>query len=129
MDLIPKDTEEPDFAYEKYTPDFYDSLSETANFFRKFNKLPKKRERGTRFLDVANEAFELVGGAPRLAAWADANYGQFVTKVMTRALPIQAANINISSKGPVQIFSAIPATALDDLPLIDVTPEKPDATS
>lgn len=122
MELIPKETEEPDFSYDKYSPEFYGSLSETATFFRAHNKAPKKKDRASRFLDATNEAFELIGGAPRLAAWADANYGQFVTKVMTRALPVQAANININSKGPVQIFSAIPPTALDEP--IDVTPEK-----
>lgn len=124
MDILPPETKEPENNY-TYPDEFYALLSEEANQHRKYNRLPNKVQRKTRFLDSLQEAFELCGGSPRLASWADKNYGQFV-KAFSKTLPAAAAQVQINSRGPIQIISAIPSTALDTLPEpINVTPPQP----
>jgi hypothetical protein len=125
MEIVPRETEEPEDAYAKYPTEFYESLSPIAQTSKQYNKLPKKSERKTRFLDGLAEAFELCGGVPRLASWADNNYGAFV-KAFGRTLPATASQISIHSKGPIQIVSAIPPSALDEdvQEIKDVSPSK-----
>ena len=120
MEIVPKDTQDPNEDYRVYSEGLDLLLSDEAQVAKNLNRLPSNKERKQRFLSAINEAFELVGGVPRLALWADKNYGQFI-KLAGRTLPTLVNNLQINSKGPVQIFSPIPPTELD---IIDVTPEK-----
>lgn len=111
MDLIPVETQEPT-VYEKYSEELDILLSDEAKLAKGLNRLPSNKERKQRFLSAINEAFELVGGVPRLAIWADRNYGQFI-KLVGRTLPSMIQQVQVNTPGPVQIISAIPSTILD----------------
>ena len=55
-------------------------------------------------------SFELVGGVPRLAYWADANYGEFM-KIMGRLLPKESIQVH---DGEVRLVHAVPPSKLDE---------------
>lgn len=110
MELIPKQPEEEN-VYEKY-PALDGMLSDIAQGTRSINRLPRKSYDKQRFLQAIHEAFELVGGVPRLAIWADQNYGDFV-KVVGKTLPAVLQQVNIHNPGLVKIVSAIPPSPLD----------------
>lgn len=57
-------------------------------------------------------AFELVGGVPRLALWANDNYTEF-TKLYARLLPSQSANA-LGESNKLVIEMRIPHSPLDD---------------
>lgn len=74
------------------------------------SKLPRKFNRQS-ILDAFGEAFELVGGVPRLALWADANPGKFYP-VMAR---LGASNtVNVQNNTALVIRPALPPSPLDD---------------
>ena len=78
--------------------------------------------------DVVNafqSAFELVGGVPRLAIWADSNYTEF-TKLYARLLPSQS-NSALGEANVLRIEMAISPSALDDLP-VHMQPVEKDVT-
>jgi hypothetical protein len=54
--------------------------------------------------------FALTGGQPRMALWADQNYGEFM-KIYARLLPQQ--NPMISATGPLTIITGVPDSPLD----------------
>jgi len=71
--------------------------------------------------DVVNafqSAFELVGGVPRLALWANENYTEF-TKLYARLLPSQSSSA-LGESNVLRIEMAIAPSALD---MVDVPTE------
>jgi hypothetical protein len=109
-------------------------LSESARTLRSFDRAPRRKKNGgydrQRFLNAVGEAFELVGGVPRLAIWADQNYGDFL-KIVGKTLPSTLQNIAVHGDGPVQIICPIQRSPLDDAEdlspdgkMINVTPMK-----
>lgn len=60
--------------------------------------------------NAVQDAFDLIGGVPRLAVWADRNPGEFFTKILPRTLQSQQQQ---EHSGTIQIITAIPRTALD----------------
>lgn len=67
------------------------------------------RQTHLRRLDVVNAfslAFQMIGGVPRLALWADHNPGEFY-KLYARLLPSQASN-ELESAEEVRIVHALP---------------------
>lgn len=65
--------------------------------------------------DVVNsfqQAFELVGGLPRLAIWANENYGEFV-KMYSKLLPSQASSA-LGEANVLRIETCIPKGPLDE---------------
>lgn len=75
-----------------------------------------------RSLNAVNDTFDLIGGVPRLALWADANPTDFYTKVWNRTLQ---TNAQVEHSGEIKITTAIPRGPLDD-DYIDVTPAPSD---
>jgi hypothetical protein len=57
-------------------------------------------------------SFEMVGGVPRLALWADANYTEFA-KILGRLLPKESLVVH---DGELVVKHAIQPSKLDDLP-------------
>jgi hypothetical protein len=57
-----------------------------------------------------SDTFDLIGGVPRLALWADRNPGQFYTKLYARTLVAESTQ-NVS--GQITIISSIPRSPLD----------------
>lgn len=60
--------------------------------------------------NAVHDAFDLIGGVPRLALWAHNNPGEFFTKILPRTL--QSAT-QTEHSGEVIIRTAIPRTVLD----------------
>lgn len=59
------------------------------------------------------EAFEIVGGVPRLALWADRNPTEFY-KILGKQVPALIQNaVQVNATGPVTIVSALPRSYLD----------------
>lgn len=104
MDIVPKD-------------DFEFHLSEQARISRQFAKPTKAKHK---LLAAADEAFDMIGGVPRFALWADTNPTDFY-KLYAKTLPQ-----NIDVTGEITIRPALPPSPLDDP--IDVTPERADAS-
>lgn len=111
-DLVPKEPNFDDKVLE-YTDQLSPFLSDQAIVAMKFNKVPKRGSQRERFLQGLAEAFEIVGGVPRLAMWADKNYGEFA-KILGKQVPGLVQNaISVKTNGPVTIVSAIPPSFLD----------------
>lgn len=63
--------------------------------------------------EIANAfltSFELMGGVPRLAVWADKNYGDFM-KIFGRLLPKETLTVH---DGEVVFKHVVPTSPLDD---------------
>lgn len=112
-EIVPR---EPDFDDRvlEYSDQLSDLLSDFAKATRSINRIPKKSGQRERFLQAMAEAFEIVGGVPRLALWADKNYGEFA-KILGKQVPGLVQNaIAVKTTGNVTIVSAIPPSFLDD---------------
>jgi hypothetical protein len=118
MDFLPK---EPIWDAEMYSEQMDGVLSEQAKKAKGVLVAPRRPFDRKRFLDAMAEAFEVIGGVPRLAIWADSNPTEFY-KLMGKTIP-QANLLDIQGKMQMQILPAMPPSPLDDEP-IDVTPEK-----
>lgn len=111
-ELIPR---EPDFNDRvlEYSDQLSDFLSDQAKVSLGINRVPKKGSQRERFLQALSEAFEIVGGVPRLALWADKNYGEFA-KLLGKQVPSLVQNaMLVKATGNVTIVSAIPQSPLD----------------
>lgn len=106
---------EPNFSDRvlEYSDQLSPLLSDYAKATQGFNRIPKKQAQKQRIIQSLAEAFEIVGGVPRLALWADKNYGEFM-KIVGKQIPVLVQNsIGIQANGPVTIVSAIPRSDLD----------------
>lgn len=118
MDFLPT---EPIWDPDLYTEQMSTVLSDLAKRCNGVLVAPRRKFDRDRFLSAMAEAFEVIGGVPRLALWADQNPTEFY-KLMGKTIP-QASLLDIQGKMQMQILPALPMSALDDEP-IDVTPEK-----
>jgi hypothetical protein len=118
MDFLPK---EPVWDSELYSEQMHQVLSEQATKANAVLVAPRRKFERQRFLDAMAEAFEVIGGVPRLAMWADSNLTEFY-KLMGKTIP-QANLLELQGKMQMQILPAMPPSPLDDEP-IDITPEK-----
>jgi hypothetical protein len=74
-------------------------------------RVPREISR-THMRDIFNDVFELVGGVPRMAHWADKNYGEFM-KLYARLLPTAVAG-QMEHTGEIVIRHVLPKGALDE---------------
>jgi hypothetical protein len=80
-------------------------------------KLPrvKRKEDGFNRMDVVNafnNAFQMIGGVPRLALWANQNPDKFYP-LYARLMP--STSVNITAEGTTLVIEhATPTTGLDD---------------
>lgn len=105
MDLVPK---EPNFDDRilKYQDDMGELLSEQARAAQKVNRIPKQNKK-QRFIEGLGDAFELVGGVPRLAMWADHNLTEFY-KICGKSVPGMIQQMQLNVTGDVKIVTALP---------------------
>ena len=106
---------EPNFSERvlQYSDELSPFLSDPAKVAGSMNRIPKKQAQKQRLIQAMAEAFEIVGGVPRLALYADKNYGEFL-KIIGKQIPVLVQNsIGIQANGPVTIVSAIPQSPLD----------------
>lgn len=112
---------EPNFSDRvlEYSDQLSPFLSDPAKVGSNFNRIPKKQAQKQRLIQAMAETFEIVGGVPRLALWADKNYGEFM-KLVGKQIPVLVQNsIGIQANGPVTIVSAIPPSSLDGPEVIE----------
>jgi hypothetical protein len=107
QDLIPLTEEQPNWS-----PELDQFLSELARGVRGFNK-PRKQSDRQRFILAMAEAFDIIGGVPRLALWADKNETEFY-RLCGRTNQSVISQTNINANGPVTIVSPIGRSALDE---------------
>lgn len=103
MDIVPLDTQEPEDN--KY-------LSERAVFAKQLDRIrpvQKKLGKKERGLAALHDTFELIGGVPRLAIFADENTHEFY-QLYFKYTQTQDKNVNHTIR---VIAPAIPPTALD----------------
>lgn len=111
-EIVPQD---PDFSDRvlEYSDQLSEFLSDQAKVSLGMNRIPRKGAQRERFMQALAEAFEIVGGVPRLALWADKNYGEFA-KLLGKQVPGLVQNaLLVKASGNVTIVSAIPASPLD----------------
>ena len=65
-------------------------------------------------IQAFEDSFELIGGIPRLAAWAHSNPGEFF-KLYSKLLPSQAM-VDFGHDGVLRIIHSIAPGKLDELP-------------
>lgn len=94
MDIVPRD-------------EFSVLLSEEAARARAVAKPIKGKHK---LLTAADETFDLIGGVPRFAMWADKNLGEFY-RLYSKTIP---QNVDIS--GDITIRPALPPSPLDEAP-------------
>lgn len=83
-------------------------------------RLDAPRRKPGRSNVAVDDAFDLIGGVPRLAHWAHNNPGDFYTKIYAKTL--QGAQ-QMEHSGEIVIRSAIPVSPLDG-EFTDVTPNE-----
>lgn len=115
MEFLPA---KPIFDDVLYSEQMDSVLSETARRTKAVLQAPRKKFDRERFLCAMGEAFELIGGVPRLALWADQNPGQFY-QLFGKTLP-QTNMVDIMAKMQMQILPALPRSPLDGDDIIDI---------
>jgi hypothetical protein len=98
---------------------------------RLIRKSPKgldREEMGKSIMEV----FHAVGGVPRLAHWANENYGYFATKLLPKLLPQDKQALVNQGTLNITYIAAIPESPLDAAPIDissqEVSPYDADAT-
>lgn len=115
MERVPAETKEPVEEFRLFRPG---TELEEIEYKRKHVVPAEKR---TKVGDAFQEVFELVGGVPRLALFADQNYADFL-RHYAKMIP---RDVDMKHSGTINIVPALPPSALD---AIDVTPEATDET-
>jgi hypothetical protein len=87
-------------------------IARRVNSERRRDVKPLKFRKDAFLTGVAN-VYEELGGEARLAMWADAHYGEFITKVVAKTLPQAINHMAVHASGPVQIVCSIGESALD----------------
>lgn len=87
-------------------------LSDVALECQDINKKPKKAARNTRLLDAIQETFELIGGVPRMAVWADKEPGEFY-KLLGKQIPGMVQQLNFNGPTQINITPALARSPLD----------------
>ena len=79
---------------------------------KQFTRLPNKPFDRQRVVAAFQEAFELIGGVPRLAMWGHANPTEFY-KLYGKLLP-QSNMLDVMGKMEHHILPALPPSKLDE---------------
>lgn len=93
-------------------------LEEVARFYD-VSRLERIRHSTRRSNTAVQDTFDLIGGVPALAVWADANRGEFYTKLYTKTIQ---GNLQQEHSGEITVYSKVPRTAIDG-DYEDVTPD------
>ena len=88
------------------------SLSELAQSGNGVSRITVPREvKRQRVVSAFHDAFELIGGVPRLAHWADGHPTDFF-KLYARLLPAEAGQ-HVTHDGEIKVIHSIPRGPLD----------------
>jgi hypothetical protein len=125
MDIVPKETRF-DETIDGYAYSVGEMLSGVARDCRRLNRVPKKQDR-SRVLGAMLETFELIGGVPRMAMWADLYPGEFY-KLFGKQIPGLVQQLNFNGPTQINIQPALPRSALDGPEEPALEPEPTEAT-
>jgi len=111
---IPEDPALQQFISKDEYMSMENTFHELAESGKNLTRLPKKPFDRQKVVLAFQEAFELVGGIPRLAMYAHNNYGEFL-KIYGKLIP--AANLH-DHAGQIEhiIRPALPKSKLDEIP-------------
>lgn len=119
MEFLPT---KPVFDEELYSEQMDVVLSEIAKQCNTMARVPRKKFERDKFLSAVGEAFDLIGGVPRFALWADKNLGEFY-KICSKTMP-QSNLLDIVGKVQHTILPALPPSALDEDHSVVATQER-----
>lgn len=89
-----------------------ETFTELARSGKSLVRLPKSQFSRQKVLDALNEAFELIGGVPRLAIWGHENPTEFY-KLWGKTIPA-ATQMQVSGQlGTYMLRPALPPSPLD----------------
>jgi hypothetical protein len=108
MEFLPT---KPVFDQELYSEQMHTVLSDVARSCNTIISPPRKKFDREKFLAAIGEAFDLIGGVPRFAIWADQNQTEFY-KICAKTIP-QAQMLDIMGKLQHIIRPALPPSPLD----------------
>lgn len=111
MEIVPKETQFEE-TVDRYTEDLLDFLSPAAIECTAINRKPKRADRNTRLLDAIQETFEVIGGVPRMALWADTHPGDFY-KLLGKQIPGMVQQLNFNGPTQINIQPALARSPLD----------------
>lgn len=111
MDIVPKETQFEE-TIDSYTGNLLPFLSAAALECSSINRKPKRANRNTRLLDAIQETFEIIGGVPRMALWADMYPGDFY-KLVGKQIPGMVQQLNFNGPTQINITPALARSPLD----------------
>jgi hypothetical protein len=111
MEIVPKETQFQE-TIDGYASGMTFLLSDIARECQSINKTPKAASRNARLLEAIQETFELIGGVPRMAIWADGEPGEFY-KLLGKQIPGMVQQLNFNGPTQINIQPALPRSALD----------------
>lgn len=111
MEIVPKETQFSETISE-YTGKLDHLLSDVAKECHDANKVPGSKNRNQRLLDAFQETFEIIGGVPRMALWADVYPGEFY-KLLGKQIPGMVQQLNFNGPTQINIQPALPRSPLD----------------
>jgi hypothetical protein len=111
MDIIPTDPALKQFVSDEKFGQMGEVFQELADSGKSLTRLPRREFSRRRVLEAIDEAFELIGGVPRLAMWGHVNPTEFY-KIWAKTIPA-ASQMEIMGKVQHIIRPALPRSPLD----------------
>lgn len=111
MEIIPSDPNLKQFLTDEDFGQMGETFKELAESGKSLTRLPQRPFSRRRVLEAIDEAFELIGGVPRLAMWGHVNPTEFY-KLWGKTIPA-ASQMEIMGKVQHIIRPALPRSALD----------------
>lgn len=108
-------SEEKSNVIQFMTREEFDAMNQTlqslADGNSKIERITKKEFDKRKVLEAFHEAFDLIGGVPRLAYWAHQNPNEFF-KLYGKMLPA-GASIDVNTSGEIIFKHVLPPSKLD----------------
>jgi len=111
MDIIPTDPTLKQFVSDEKFGQMGEVFKELADSGKSLTRLPRREFSRRRVLEAIDEAFELIGGVPRLAMWGHVNPTEFY-KIWAKTIPA-ASQMEVMGKIQHVIRPALPRSPLD----------------
>jgi len=111
MEIVPTDPILKQFVDDDGFNEMGETFKELAESGKSLTRLPRREFSRRRVLEAIDEAFQLIGGVPRLAIWAHVNPTEFY-KLWGKTIPA-ASQMEIMGHMTHVIRPALPRSPLD----------------
>src|SRR5882762_7544920 len=111
MEIIPTDPALKQFIDDDGFGKMGETFAELAESGKSLTRLPQRQFSRRRVLEAIDEAFQLIGGVPRLAIWAHVNPTEFY-KLWGKTIPA-SSQLEVMGKLQHVILPALPRSPLD----------------